>query len=209
MTLMFPSGVLAHARMSWLDPRKTRRITVVGSRKMVVYDDLESHEKLKVYDKRVDTMRESETFGDYQFAYHYGSVVSPYIHFEEPLRVEALHFIECVANRREPLTGGREGLEVVQVVEAAQRSLKQSGAEVVIDDQIDAVLDLRETPQPTLSGQQEGGIIPLVKLNGVSDEHLVEAPASNGGTPGERIDQDKQELVLEVAEPPAAEIEAG
>jgi predicted dehydrogenase len=209
MTLMFPSGVLAHSRMSWLDPRKTRRITVVGSRKMVVYDDLESHEKLKVYDKRVDTMRESETFGDYQFAYHYGSVVSPYIHFEEPLRVEALHFIECIANRREPLTGGREGLQVVQVVEAAQRSLKQSGAEVLIDDHIDGVLDLRETPQPTLSAQQESGIMPLIKLNGVSDGHLVEAPASNGGTPGERIDEDQQELTLEVAEPlpSAAEIE--
>jgi predicted dehydrogenase len=209
MTLMFPSGVLAHSRMSWLDPRKTRRITVVGSKKMVVYDDLESHEKLKVYDKRVDTMRESETFGEYQFAYHYGSVVSPYIHFEEPLRVECLHFIECVANRTKPLTGGREGLEVVQVVEAAQRSLRQSGAEVLLDDHSDAVLDRGRTQQRKLSAPQEGVIIPLVKLHGVNERHLVEAPASNGGTPGERIDQDQQELVLEVAEPPAAEIEAG
>jgi predicted dehydrogenase len=208
MTLMFPSGVLAHSRMSWLDPRKTRRITVVGSRKMVVYDDLETHEKLKVYDKRVDTIRESDTFGEYQFAYHYGSVVSPFIHFEEPLRVECLHFIECVANRRQPLTGGPEGVRVVQVVEAAQRSLTLAGAEVRIDDHIDAVLDLTETPLRTLSAQQEGGIMPSVKLNGLSEGHVVAAPPPNGGTPSERIDGDKQELVVDVAEPLATEIEA-
>jgi predicted dehydrogenase len=211
MTLMFPSGVLAHARMSWLDPRKTRRITVVGSKKMVVYDDLESHEKLKVYDKRVDTIRESDTFGEYQFAYHYGSVVSPYIHFEEPLRVECLHFIECVANRREPLTGGREGVEVVQVVEAAQRSLMQAGTEVLIGDHIDAVLGSGKTLQPALGDRRNGGIIPRVKPNGVSETHLVEAPASNGGKPGEGIESEQQEFVLEVPEPvpSAAEKEAG
>jgi len=136
-------------------------------------------------------------------------VVSPYIHFEEPLRVECLHFIECVANRTKPVTGGREGLEVVQVVEAAQRSLRQSGAEVLLDDHIDAVPGRERTRQRTLSAQQEGVIMPLIKLNGVSEGHLVEAPASNGGTPGERIDEDQQELVLEVAEPSAAEMETG
>jgi predicted dehydrogenase len=209
MTLMFPNGVLAHSRMSWLDPRKTRRITVVGSRKMVVYDDLETHEKLKVYDKRVDTIRESDTFGEYQFAYHYGSVVSPFIHFEEPLRVECLHFIECVANRRQPLTGGPEGVKVVEVVEAAQRSLTLAGAEVPTGDHIDAVLDLRETPQRTLSAQQEGGIMPFAKLNGVSEGRPGGRPEPNGGIPGERTDGDQQELVLEVAEPSTAEIDAG
>src|SRR5512143_3114462 len=104
MTMTFPSGVLAHMRMSWLDPFKSRRITVVGSRKMVVYDDLESHEKIKIYDKSVNAVRETETFGDFQFAYHYGSVVSPYIPLEEPLRLEAMHFLECVVDRSTPLT---------------------------------------------------------------------------------------------------------
>ncbi|HSK90957.1 MAG TPA: Gfo/Idh/MocA family oxidoreductase, partial [Euzebyales bacterium] len=96
ITLTFPSGILAHVRLSWLDPQKTRRITVVGRKKMIVYDDVEAHEKLKVYDKRVDTIRRTDTFGEFQFAYHYGSVVSPYVHFEEPLRLELLHFAECV-----------------------------------------------------------------------------------------------------------------
>lgn len=145
MTLLFPSGVLAHARMSWLDPRKTRRITVVGSKKMAVYDDLESHEKLKIYDKRVETVVPTETFGEYQFAYHYGSVVSPYIDFEEPLRVECLHFLECVVERKEPLTDGRNGAQVVAVVEAAQHSLKNGGTEVPIVGMPDAVLDLTES----------------------------------------------------------------
>lgn len=132
MTMTFPSGVLAHMRMSWLDPFKSRRITVVGSRKMVVYDDLESHEKIKIYDKSVNAVRETETFGDFQFAYHYGSVVSPYIPLEEPLRLEAQHFLECVADRSTPLTDGNNGVQVVRVIDAAQRSLKANGQPVAV-----------------------------------------------------------------------------
>jgi hypothetical protein len=133
MTVMFEDGVLAHCRMSWLDPLKIRRITVIGSEKMVVYDDLETHEKLKIYDKRVSTIRRTDTFGESQFAYHYGSVVSPYISFEEPLRVECLHFLECVRDRKQPDTDGRNGLEVVRVIEAAQRSLRDGGRQLAVD----------------------------------------------------------------------------
>ncbi len=134
MTLSFPSGILAHTRMSWLDPCKTRRITVVGSRKMAVYDDLEMHEKLKVYDKSVTAIRETDTFGDFQFAYNYGSVVSPYIDFAEPLRRECQHFVECLLERKRPLTDGRNGVEVVEVIEAAQRSLVEGGIQVPVGD---------------------------------------------------------------------------
>ena len=145
MTLMFPSGILAHTRMSWLDPCKTRRITVVGTQKMVLYDDLESHEKLKIYDKSVNAIRETDTFGDFQFAYHYGSVVSPYIHFEEPLRLECLHFVECVVEHKQPLTDGHNGVRVVQVIEAAQRSLRERGVQVSIDGEgADAAPNVRE-----------------------------------------------------------------
>ena len=140
MTLTFPSGILAHTRMSWLDPRKTRRITVVGSERMVVYDDVESHEKLKVYDKRVDAIRMTDTFGEFQFAYHYGSVVSPYIRFEEPLMLECAHFVDCIENGKQPLTDGWNGLRVVRVIEAAQRSLQEDGRQVAID------------PDPSLNG---------------------------------------------------------
>ena len=127
LTLTFPSGVLAHSRMSWLDPSKTRRLTVVGSEKMAVYDDVAAQEKIKLYDKRVDTIRRTDTYGEFQFAYHYGNIVSPYIHFEEPLRVEVLHFAECIVERKTPLTDGLNGLRVVEVIEAAQHSLTSSG----------------------------------------------------------------------------------
>lgn len=99
---------------------------------MVVYDDLESLEKLKVYDKRVNAIRRTDTFGEFQFSYHYGSVVSPYIRFEEPLRLEILHFLDCVRDRARPLTDGQNGLQVVRVIEAAQESLANGGAPVGI-----------------------------------------------------------------------------
>lgn len=149
ITLAFPSGILAHARMSWLDPRKTRRITVVGSQKMVLYDDLEGHEKLKIYDKRVNAIPRTDTFGEYQFAYHYGSVVSPYVRLDEPLKIECQHFIECVVQRKRPLTDGRNGLKVVEVIEAAQRSLSLGGAQVAIGE--DAQL---EAPLRSIDGSQ-------------------------------------------------------
>lgn len=125
--LTFPNSVLAHIRMSWLDPRKTRRITVVGSKKMVIYDDVESLEKIKIYDKRVTAIRHTDTYGEFQFAYHYGDVVVPYIRFEEPLRLQCSHFLECVREGKTPQSDGYSGLRVVEVVEAAQRSLQNGG----------------------------------------------------------------------------------
>ncbi len=125
MTMRFPGEVMTHMRLSWLDPCKTRRITVVGSKQMVIYDDLEQQEKIKVYDKRVNAIRLTETFGEFSFAYHYGDVVSPYLRFDEPLRVECSHFAESILTGVPPQTDGRNGLRVVQIVEAAQQSLKQ------------------------------------------------------------------------------------
>jgi predicted dehydrogenase len=131
-TLTFPNNVLAHIRMSWLDPSKTRRITVVGSKKMVIYDDVESLEKLKVYDKGVKAIRRTDTFGEFSFAYHYGDVVIPYVRFEEPLRVQCAHFLECIVEGKQPISDGHDGMKVVQVIEAAQLSLKNSGHAVAV-----------------------------------------------------------------------------
>ena len=131
-TLMFPPGILSHARLSWLDPSKTRRITVVGSEKMVIYDDVEPNEKLKVYDKGVEAFRSAETFGEFQFSYRSGDIVAPFIEFDEPLRVEIEHFLECIREGRTPLTDGYSGLRVVEVIEALQQSLS-SGDRVDLD----------------------------------------------------------------------------
>lgn len=147
MTLTFPSGILAHVRMSWLDPQKTRRITVVGDTKMVVYDDVEAQEKLRFYDKRVDRIRRTDTFGDFQFAYHYGSVYSPYINFEEPLRLECLQFVDSVVEGHTPLTDGHNGLRVVEVIEAAQRSLATGGVTVPVEH-IEPRVDVGHTAAP-------------------------------------------------------------
>ena len=118
---------MTHIRVSWLDPSKTRRITVVGSKKMVVYDDVDVQEKLKVYDKSVKAIRRTDTFGEFLFDYHYGNIVSPFVRFEEPLRVECAHFEECIREGKRPLTDGYNGLRVVEIIEAAQRSLKNGG----------------------------------------------------------------------------------
>jgi len=129
MTLVFPNNILAHAHLSWLDPCKVRRITVVGSKKMVVYDDVESLEKIKIYDKGVECPPYTDTFGDFQFAYRYGNITIPNVRFTEPLRLECNHFLECILTHKRPQTDGYEGLKVVRIIESAQKSLRNSGSQ--------------------------------------------------------------------------------
>jgi predicted dehydrogenase len=133
LTMTFPNGLLTHVRVSWLDPSKTRRITVVGSEKMVTYDDVEPNEKVKIYDKGVEALKPSESFGEFQFNYRYGDIVAPFIEFQEPLRVEAEHFIDCVRDGSRPLTDGHAGLRVVTVIEALQQSLRDSGRPIALN----------------------------------------------------------------------------
>jgi predicted dehydrogenase len=141
LTLMFPSGILAHIRLSWLDPMKTRRLTVVGSHKMIVYDDVALDEKIRVYDKRVDAMPHTDTFGAFQFAYHHGGIEIPPIDFQEPLRLECQHFVQCIRDGVRPLTDADNGIRVVRVIEAAQESLRAGGlpVEVMADRRVDPI----------------------------------------------------------------------
>ena len=134
LNMVYPGGLTANTRMSWLDPAKTRRTTVVGTEKMVVYDDVEPLEKLRVFDKKVTSIRRTDTFGDFSFSYHYGSVVSPHIHFDEPLKVECRDFIDAVMATRAPASDGHSGLRVVQVIEAAQESLRADGLPCKVDN---------------------------------------------------------------------------
>jgi predicted dehydrogenase len=132
LNLMFPGNVLAHVHISWLDPCKVRRITVVGSQKMVVYDDVETLEKIKIYDKGVETPQYTNTFGEFQCSYRYGDVVIPNIRFAEPLRIECQHFLECIVNQTKPQSCGRVGWKVVKVLEMAERSLQNGGVQETI-----------------------------------------------------------------------------
>ncbi|HXJ67607.1 MAG TPA: Gfo/Idh/MocA family oxidoreductase [Verrucomicrobiae bacterium] len=131
--LRFPSGQTAHAHVSWLDPHKLRKFTVVGSQKMVVFDDMEASEKIKVYDKGVDIRTgQVVSYGD-ALTVRSGDILIPKISLQEPLKLECLHFVECVRERKRPLSDGIGGLRVVKVLDAAQRSLKSGGKPVAIE----------------------------------------------------------------------------
>jgi predicted dehydrogenase len=118
--LRFPSGLAAHLHLSWLDPHKERRFTVVGSKRMATFDDMEIERKLTVYDKGFD--QDYSSYGEY--IARSGDVWSPKISNEEPLRIECQHFVERVRDGAEPRSGGRSGVRVVRVLEALQRSLE-------------------------------------------------------------------------------------
>ena len=127
LNLVFPDHILAHIHVSWLDPSKVRLITVVGSKKMVVYNDIESLEKIRIYDKGVEKPPYTNTFGDFQFSYRYGDVVIPNIRFTEPLQKECQHFLDCINNHSVPQSDGLDGLKVVKIIETAQRSITENG----------------------------------------------------------------------------------
>jgi predicted dehydrogenase len=120
--LRFPSGLAAHLHLSWLDPHKERRFTVVGSKRMATFDDMELERKLTVYDKGFD--QDYSSYGEY--IARSGDVWSPKISNEEPLRIECRHFVERVRDGGQPLSGGRSGVRVVRVLEALQRSLEET-----------------------------------------------------------------------------------
>ena len=148
MHLEFPDKVSAHLHLSWLDPRKVRRITVVGSQKMLVYDDIESLEKIKIYDKGVETPPYTDTFADFHCSYRYGDVVIPYVQFAEPLRIECQHFIDCILDSdQQPISCGNQGLQVVQILEAAERSLQDNGQRQLLPAEEFLVSDLVPTEE--------------------------------------------------------------
>jgi predicted dehydrogenase len=130
LSLSFAKGQFATITSSWLDPRKVREITIVGTRRMIVYDDVQPLEKVKIYDSRVEHPPHYDTFAEFQYSYHYGDMLIPCIKQEEPLKVECQHFLDCIREGKTPLTDGKAGLEMVRILEAASLSLKQSGASV-------------------------------------------------------------------------------
>ena len=130
MSLLFRHKRFATIQSSWLEPRKVREMTIVGSRRMIVYDDLQTHEKIKVYDVRVERPPHYDTFAEFQYSYHYGDSYIPHLHQEEPLKLVCEHFLDCIETGAEPATGGRQGLELVRILEAASASLKAKGAPI-------------------------------------------------------------------------------
>ncbi len=126
INLRFPCGAIANVQVSWLAPSKLRKTVIVGSKKMLVYDDTEPYEKVKIYDKGVDLI-EPETFGEYHLAYRTGDIRSPKLDSFEPLAAEMEEFLRCVETGDVPKTSGREGLGVVKALELADASLRARG----------------------------------------------------------------------------------
>ncbi|MEW6752658.1 MAG: Gfo/Idh/MocA family oxidoreductase [Candidatus Latescibacterota bacterium] len=139
LNLEFASGVAVHIHVSWLDPGKVRRTTVVGSRKMAVYDDASQDARIQLFDKGIDrcdtggSLGSFDSFGTYQLIRRAGDVLIPNLEFTEPLGVETAHFVECVQEGKRPTTDGENGLRVVRVLEAADRSMAQGGVSVPVE----------------------------------------------------------------------------
>lgn len=129
--LFFLKKKMVQIHVSWLDPNKMRRVTVVGSKGMVVFDDVEPTEKLRIYDKTAEVSFDYASYGD-SITLRSGDISIPVIRMAEPLKLECGHFVECIASDTAPRTGGKDGLDVVRVLTAGQRSIEKRGAPVPI-----------------------------------------------------------------------------
>lgn len=160
MSLHFSKNRSAIIHSSWLDPRKIREMTIVGSKRMIVYDDVAPLEKIRIFDARVERPPHYDTFAEFQYAYHYGDMYAPYIKQEEPLKAECQHFLECIRDGKDPLTNGERGLELVRILEASSVSLRQNGSPVHFN---------RSAPKlpPMPHHPVEAGILPIaIPANG-------------------------------------------
>lgn len=132
ITLFFQSRCVAHVSVNWLSPIKVRQTFVGGSKKMIVYDDLEPTEKIKVYDKGITLDGSSENAHQFRIGYRAGDMWAPHISAKEALQSEVEHFIDCVRNGTPPTSDGWSGLRVVEVLEAASRSIAEQGKPVLL-----------------------------------------------------------------------------
>ena len=130
MFLNFGKDCSAMIHSSWLDPRKVREMTIVGSKRMILYDDVAPLEKIRIFDARVERPPHYDTFAEFQYSYFYGDISSPYLKQEEPLKAECQHFLDCINESKTPLTSGVRGLELIRILEASSASLKLRGGPV-------------------------------------------------------------------------------
>ncbi|HEU4928252.1 MAG TPA: Gfo/Idh/MocA family oxidoreductase, partial [Candidatus Krumholzibacteria bacterium] len=133
LTLRYPNDVLAHVHVSWLNPNKIRSTTVVGSKKMLVYDDISALEKIRIYDKGVTVTPHYDTFGEFNLSYRYGDILVPRLDDAEPLKVACQHFVDCVEKGAAPRSSGVHGLNVVRVLEAAVESIREDGRVINVE----------------------------------------------------------------------------
>src|SRR5580658_6684189 len=159
LSLTFRRDRSAIIHSSWLDPRKVREMTIVGSKRMIVYDDVAQQEKIRIFDARVDRPPHYDTFAEFHYAYHYGDTYAPYVKQEEPLKTECQHFLDCIQHGRQPLTHGGQGLELVKILEASSESLRQGGGAVAMRAPADHSRASAEAPAQGRNGKHKNGKI--------------------------------------------------
>jgi len=133
LTVFFEENLIAHVNVNWLSPVKIRRTLIGGSKEMIVYDDMEPSEKVKVYDKGITVTNGTDSLYSAMVGYRSGDMYAPQLDVAEALKVELKHFAECVETGATPITGGETGLQVVQILEAASKSMRQRGKLVELD----------------------------------------------------------------------------
>ena len=153
ISMDFSSSEFAMVTSSWLDPHKVRKLVIVGSRKMIVYDDIEPIEKIKIYDKSVSVPKHYDLFGEFAYSYHYGDVLSPYFKMSEPVHNKCRHFLDCIQKAARCLSGGKEGLEVVRILEAATESLRSNSAKIMLSQPADHQAPGEGRQAATMAGQ--------------------------------------------------------
>jgi predicted dehydrogenase len=127
VNIKLQGGILVTMRLSWLDPHKVRKVIIVGSKKMLVYDDISEQDKITIYDKGVSVPKYYDSFDDFKFSYKYGDITKPLVDNAEPLEIECRHFIDCIENNRVPKSDGAHGMRVIKIIESIQRSIKNNG----------------------------------------------------------------------------------
>ena len=137
LSLFFDNRIMAHIHISWLDPHKVRRTTVVGANKMAVFDDTETTEKLRIYDNHAE-MPPVKSYGE-AIQVRFGDILIPRVEMAEPLKLECQHFVDCVRDHAQPISDARDGLRVVRILEAAQRSLERDGLPISLRETHDKV----------------------------------------------------------------------
>jgi predicted dehydrogenase len=145
LTMQFPENLIAFVQSSWLDPDKVRRMTVVGSDKMMVYDDVQATEKIRIYDKGVEKPKYYDTYAEFHYAYKYGDILIPKVNGAEPIRTELNHFLDWILDETEPLSDGKSGQEVVMVIEAAQESIKNGNKPIILAEKKANKRDIKRT----------------------------------------------------------------
>lgn len=129
-TLIYPGNIMGNIHVSWIDSHKEREVSIVASKKRITFNDLDNLEKIRIFEKGIEVNREVSNYGEFQLLLRDGNIVSPKVTADEPLRKQCEHFLECVKQNTKPLTDGYNGLEVVRVLEALEKSLARSGEPV-------------------------------------------------------------------------------